>query len=104
MYLTRLYFGRKTPTGGDVSAADWSKFESGYLVTWFADGYTVMAAEGGWRDAATGEHIKENTTIVEIVHDGSRAEDIRSLAHAYKNRFEQDAVMVITTLVDVKFL
>lgn len=105
-HLTRIAFGRAIPDGSTVSDAAWQAFETETIARAFPDGFTVLTAHGGWRDAATGQTIREPSAIVEVAHDGG-AETlaaIRAVATVYKTLFRQDAVMVTTTAANVEFV
>lgn len=104
-HLTRLAFGRAKPHGGEVTDTDWEQFERDHLAASFPDGFTVIHASGGWRDAATGVTIREPSVIVEVAQDGSReaARAIQIVATVYKTIFQQDAVMVTTVPCTVDF-
>jgi len=105
-HITRLAFGRAIPTGEAVSDAEWRNFAVRELAPRFPDGFTVIHVEGGWRDAATGQTIREPSTIVEVAHGGSDEERraILALARAYKLIFQQDAVMATTVPATVEFI
>ena len=81
-------------------------FEQGAIAARFPEGFTIIHASGGWRDAATGETIREISTILEIAHDGGTEarRAVRAIAFAYKIIFDQDAVMVSTLPAAVEFI
>lgn len=104
--LDRLTFGRKVPDGSFVEADDWARFEARHVAPAFPAGYTVIHAEGAWRDEATGEPVHEPATIIEVAHDGSE-ESVKALlavARVYKALYRQDAVMRSTSPVRVDFI
>ena len=105
-HITRLAFGRAIPMGGEVTDTDWQQFADQHVATAFPDGFTVIHADGGWRDARTGETITEPTVIVEVAHtnEPETLKAIRALAGAYKLIFAQDAVMATTTAATVEFI
>jgi len=104
MYQTTMYFGRAIPDGGSVSAADFRTFTDEIIAPIFTAGYTVQRAVGGWCDTATGQSIREDSVLVTLIHDGAMRNLIRAVADAYKSRFRQDAVMVVTQPVEVEFI
>ncbi len=104
--LDRLSFGRKIPNGDEVTHLDWEMFEVQEVATRFPNGYTVLSAEGAWKDATTGHVIHEPTTILEVAHDGSEEmlKAVEAVARVYKVLFHQDAVMRTTTPLRVDFI
>jgi hypothetical protein len=102
----RLSFGRAIPDGGEVTDADWRAFEAGVVAPRFPAGFTSYRAEGAWRDATTGETIREPTIVLEVAHDGSPEVQtaLNEVAQTYKSLFRQDAVMRATIPVRVDFI
>ncbi|SKB49918.1 DUF3574 domain-containing protein [Sphingopyxis flava] len=105
-HISRIYFGMAIPSGGAVSKEDWAAFEAENIAAYFPDGYTVLPAEGAWRDTDTGQTIHEPTIVVEVAHDGSAQTQaaIRIVATIYKTLFHQQAVMVQTARAEVGFI
>jgi hypothetical protein len=91
----RLYFGRDIPGGGAVSDADWASFAAQVLTPVFPGGFSVYRAEGQWR-AADGAVVREPSFVVERVGVTDPAQ-IARVTEAYKTRFRQEAVGVVTT-------
>lgn len=88
----QLFFGR-TP---DKEA--WTSFLADTVTPRFPDGLTVIEASGQWRQRSTGKIVSEPSTILEIVTDGT-AEDARKfeeIRSAYKTRFHQESVGLVT--------
>lgn len=104
--LDRLAFGRAIPTGGYVDDDAWTAFEKEEIAPHFPEGFTVVCADGAWRDQSTGWIIHEPSILLDVAHDGSAASNasIRAIARAYKERFHQDAVMRITQPISVQFI
>lgn len=92
--VSRLYLGQST-TVGDVTEAQWRAFVTDVVTPHFPDGFTELAGHGRWRDER-GTHIEEQTRIVEVVHDGSRAmlDRVTAVATDYRVRFAQQSVLV----------
>lgn len=105
-HVSRLAFGRAIPTGGTVTEDDWRAFEAQNVARRFPDGFTVIHASGGWRDAASGDPVTEGSTIVEVAHDNGpeTLRALRALAASYKLIFNQDAVMLTTVPASVEFI
>lgn len=70
-HISRLSFGLAKPTGGCVAPPEWQAFRDTTIAAMFGSGFTVFAADGGWRDNATGQTIREPSMILEVAHDGS---------------------------------
>jgi len=91
---TRLYLGQDTPAGA-VTDAQWERFVEDSVTPQFPDGFTVLQGQGRWRSAAGILH-REDTRVIEIVHDNNAASHTRAreVGAAYKRRFDQEAVLV----------
>lgn len=101
---TELYFGMSRPDGKMVSDDDFEKFLADTVSPRFPDGFTVMNAQGHWREQ-TGLQRTEPSRILVIFRPvnsetGRAIEEIRS---AYKTRFAQKAVLRIDDLEKVAF-
>ena len=89
--IDTLYFGMNEP-GGVVTDEEWAAFVAEVIQPRF-DGFTEWRAEGRWK----GE--KEGTRIVQIVHPPRPSHDraINEIIAAYKQRFRQEAVLLVRT-------
>jgi hypothetical protein len=89
-----LYFGLSIPGGGQVTDADWKRFETDVIGGAFPQGFTVIDAHGAWR-GANGETAAEATRIVIVTHaDDATAESaVRNIADRYRTMYKQEAVM-----------
>lgn len=105
MTEAQLFFGRDIPGGGEVGDDEWSKFVNDVIAREFPNGFTVSDADGAWRAAKTGGAVHERSKIVLI--DGHAtpqfARKLRHIADAYRTRFHQDAVGVVTREVCAAF-
>ena len=107
-YVTRIYFGRSIPAGftgphvangqSFVDDRAFDAFVDDTVSVAFPAGFSITHGVGGWRDASTGEHVRETSAVLEVYHSGSiRDRDaVRNVAVTYRQRFGQDAVMVAT--------
>jgi hypothetical protein len=89
-------FGRNIGDRLGVSDADFARFLDEELTPRFPDGLTVLDAAGQWRGASG--LVREPSKLVMIVlpgHADDRAR-LRAAADAYKARFHQEAVLVLT--------
>ena len=101
----RLYFGRAMSGGGEVSEEAWRAFLAEVVTPRFPDGLTVWRADGQWRDS-DGIIVREQTFVLEIYHDGAATADvaITEMVDDYKRRFQQAAVLRVTSPAMVRFL
>lgn len=91
----RLFFGRST-ADGMVSDADWHAFLASEITSRFPEGLTVLEAYGQWQ-SGSGELLREHSKVVLILAPpGDVAkEHARSIADAYKSRFDQESVLLV---------
>lgn len=89
-----LYFGRATPTGGQVSDTDWADFLDTRVTPAFPLGFTVIDAAGQWR-GASGQVVREPSKLVVLLHPRDAKADaaIVTLIDTYRQRFAQEAVL-----------
>lgn len=102
--VSRIYCGMSKPNGESVTDSDLQTFIDGPLSHAFPDGFTVMHAQGGWRDLSTGHTIREPSAIVEVAHGRQDSDRVLDVARAYKAQFGQQAVMVASVPVHTQFV
>jgi len=104
LVVDRLYFGTNIPSGGVVSADEWTTFVREVVTPHFKDGLTIFEGNGQWLDPR-GDLVREHVMIVEIAHPPSDTvnADIRAIAAEYKKRFKQDAVLRVTVPASMAF-
>jgi Protein of unknown function (DUF3574) len=102
MLRAELYFGRGVPQRG-VDDAQWTRFAAEVLTSQFPDGLTVLDGRGQWRDGS--RIIRERSTVViAVLPSGPLAhERIAAAAEAYKMRFHQKSVGIVTQTVCAGF-
>ncbi len=93
-----LYFGTARPDGSVVGDAGWKAFLADEVTTRFPDGLTTWDGDGQYRNQR-GVIEHERTHLVQIVHPANAAEHSRIAAviAAYKQRFQQESVLLIRT-------
>ena len=105
MTVVELYFGRdiggRPGEGGggrSVSDVDWAGFAARVLAREFADGFTVFDAEGGWRDPASGNPVRERTKVARVAlpAGADAALKVRAVIEAYTAEFKQQSVGVLS--------
>ncbi len=94
-----LYFGRAIAGRQPVTDAEWSDFASGMIAPRFPDGFTVMDAQGTWLSPTTHIGGHEATKFVRILvfPDKGLGDRIQAVSEAYKQRFRQEAVGIVTS-------
>jgi hypothetical protein len=100
----QLFFGRNVGDEPKVTEADFRRFIDEELTPRFPDGLTVLDGGGQWRGDAN-KLVREASKVVLIVlpkgrDAGGKIEAVRS---AYKTRFHQDSVMLVTQASCVSF-
>ena len=105
MVEVQLFFGRDIPGGGAVSDAQWSEFTANVVTPAFPDGFSVTDARGQWRDTDSLKVVREPSEIVTIVAPQSPTltAKIETIAGAYRMRFHQQSVGIVTRPVCAAF-
>jgi hypothetical protein len=100
----QLFFGRNIGDKPGVSDADFRRFMDEEVTPKFPDGLTVMDGGGQWRGEEN-RLIREAAKVVLIVLPKGRdvSGRIDAVRTAYKTRFHQDAVLLITQTACVSF-
>jgi hypothetical protein len=93
----QLFFGQQIGGRPSVSDADFRRFVDDELTPRFPDGLTVLDAGGQWR-AADNPLVRAASKVVLIVlpAKGDASPRIEAVQVAYKKRFRQDSVLVLT--------
>jgi hypothetical protein len=104
MRTAQLFFGRNIGDKPGVSDADFSKFMEEEVTPRFPDGLTVLDGGGQWR-GADNQLIREASKVVMIVlrGRGDASQKLDAVRSAYKSRFSQEAVLLITQASCVSF-
>ena len=104
MVRTELYMGAARPGGGEVTDEEWKRFLDDSVTPLFADGLTVVAASGQWKNSG-GDIIHERTRILVLVHPKSAEADgkVDRIVNAYRQRFQQESVMRLTAPTSASF-
>lgn len=108
--VTELFFGRDAGGSRVVGEARWQAFLAREITPRFPDGLTVIDAYGQWRDPAAGRIVREATKLVVLVTPAdaasgtvSRQERVAAVVDAYKRRFRQKSVLVLTRAACARF-
>lgn len=101
---SEIYFGQTEPDGAHITPTDWQTFLDEVVTPQFPAGLTVFDATGQWRNA-TGQIDREPSKVLVIVHPPSRPieNQLDAIRAVYCQRFNQEAVLTVTTKSRVKF-
>lgn len=90
--------------GRSGSDATWRAFLAGEVTPRFPDGLTVYETSGQWRDPATRTIAREKGRVLRLIVPPDTAHDkVAAVAEAYKKRFRQKSVGVVTRSACVSF-
>jgi hypothetical protein len=105
MQQIELMFGRNVAGHHQVGEAAWARFLAREITPRFPDGLTVLDASGQWRDPGGGRMVREPSKMVIIVtaDDAPARDRIAAIVAAYKQRFRQRSVGVMSRSVCASF-
>ena len=100
---TELYFGL-SKTGGEVSDQEWQQFVADEITPRFPQGLTILGAYGQWQNAS-GVIQNEQSRVMVLLHspDAHVNEKIEALRSVYCRKFDQEAVLRVTSPAVVSF-
>jgi hypothetical protein len=90
---------------GKGSAAQWRAFLRDEVTPRFPDGLTVYETTGQWRDPARKLIVREKSRVLRIIvqADPLVQDKVTAIADAYKTRFAQKSVGIVTRTACVSF-
>jgi hypothetical protein len=99
MLVAQFFFGRDIEGRGPVTDAEWNSFSQSAIAKNFADGFTVSDGMGQWLDPKMHRVVQERSKIVVAAAPAAPdlARRIEAVIDAYKARFHQQSVGVLTT-------
>lgn len=104
---TELYFGLNIPNGGRVEDPDFERFVDTCLSPRFAEGLTVLQAQGQWQDTASKKVEREDSRIVVLLYPRksrkAKSALIEQVRQSYQKAFEQQSVMRVDMPVRTSF-
>jgi hypothetical protein len=103
MLEAELFFGRSSNGRLAVTDGKWARFLAGEVTPRFPGGLTVIDGAGEWR---TGQRtVREKSKVLLIVtRDETQShERLTAIAEAYKQRFHQQSVGIVTRPVCASF-
>jgi len=98
MLVAELFFGRGIRGRRPLTDAEWAEFAAQTIAPNFPDGFTVFDGEGRWRNPQTG-HIAGGRTKILLVaakRTPDLAQRLSAVIDAYKVRFQQQSVGIVT--------
>jgi len=98
MLVAELFFGRNIPGRGPLTEAEWTEFAAQIVTPNFPWGSTATYGQGQWQNPATGQIGREPTKILLIAakREPDLARRLSAVIDAYKTRFRQQSVGIIT--------
>ena len=104
MERTELFFGLSVPDQGQLGQQQWQSFVDESITPRFPDGFTVIDADGQWRDSS-GKISHERSKVLLILHphDAKSIEKLDEIRSEYKKRFSQESVIRETSDAWVSF-
>ena len=101
---SELYFGSARAGAADITLTEWQKFVDEVITPRFPNGLTILDGAGQWR-MSDGSLAKEKSHLVIVVHSPTvhETQKLDEIREAYKQRFNQEAVLEIDEDVRIKF-
>ena len=98
MMIVQLFFGQDIAGKGHLPDRAWRRFLGDTVTPRFPDGFTVFDSYGQWRAPGAGKVGRERSKVVEIATADSPdvRKKIEDIAAAYRMRFHQQSVGVVT--------
>jgi hypothetical protein len=98
MLVAELFFGRGSARRTSVTEAEWAEFTAQTIAPNFPDGFTAFDGEGRWRNPQTGQITAERSKIllIAVKREPDLAQRLSAVIEAYKNRFHQQTVGIVT--------
>jgi hypothetical protein len=98
MAVTQMFFGRDIPGRQPLTEREWSEFAIAAIAREFPDGFTVTDGEGQWQNPQTHAVMHERAKILlaASAHMDGLARRISRISDAYRTKFHQASVGVLT--------
>ena len=96
----QLFFGQTMEKGRAVTPQQWQSFLRTTVTPAFPDGFTVYEAYGQWLDQKHRLLVHEKTKVIELAIANTEAAKtaVGDVAAAYKRRFHQQTVGIVSNL------
>ena len=89
--------------GGEVTEDAWRRFCDEHVTSAFPDGYTSFEAIGYWKGSSA-VTLRENSRVLLIVAPADAGDKVMSIARKYRELFQQEAVLVLSSAGDAIFV
>jgi hypothetical protein len=101
----QLFFGRDIKGRSPLTDQEWEDFEADTISKQLPEGFTVFDGQGEWLNPQTKAIVHEKTKILLVTAPSSPAlqKKLSAIIEAYKGRFNQQSVLLITTPGCAKF-
>lgn len=98
MLVAELFFGRNIRGRAPLTEAEWRAFAAEIITPNFPDGFTVFDGDGQWQNPVTRKitHERAKTLLVAAKRTPDLAARLSAVIDAYRARFDQQSVGVIT--------
>jgi hypothetical protein len=98
MLVAELFFGRGMKGRAPVTDGEWAEFAAQTVTPNFPDGFTAFDGDGQWRNPQTGQVVGARTKILIVAakRTPDLAQRLSAVIDAYKQRFRQQSVGIIT--------
>lgn len=104
MRTAQLFFGQNIGGKPGVSQAEFQKFVDEELTPRFPGGLTVLDGGGQWKGDENRLIREASKVVVLVLPDGLQASlKVNEVRRAYKARFKQDSVLLVTQAACVDF-
>jgi hypothetical protein len=99
MVVAELFFGRDAESRPSVGEAEWASFVDSVVARQFPEGFTILNGKGAWLDTFLGQTLYEPSKVLVIAASPSPSLGARlqAVADAYRRRFHQQSVGIVTT-------
>lgn len=103
--VAELLFGRNIADRPGVSESAFRRFLDAEVTPRFPDGFTLLDTYGQFRAAGSSRIVKESGKylMIALADAASEMTRVREIADAYKRRFRQQSVAIITRPSCVSF-
>jgi len=100
-----FYFGRDIAGRSSVTDAEWADFAAREITPRFPAGFTMLDAQGQWRNSQSGAVTREASKLMRVIvpGGGNLSARVEAVSLAYRQSFHQDAVGIVSAPVCAAF-
>lgn len=99
----RIFCGM-SQSDGAASEAEWEQFCEDCVTAEFPDGYTTLKATGHWKSDDAPVTMREDSRIIVVLAPSDAKDKVRRVAHQYRQLFNQEAVLIVTSPAEAEFV